>query len=192
MSEAPNEPGRFGHGGDGSIAYGFFDTPLGGVLLAATPGGLCALRLCPPEGTESVLEELRRDHPRATLSPDREAVLAYANELLDFLEGRSEGFRPRLDLGRGTPFQRRVWTALAETEPGERVSYTELARRIGQPAAVRAVGGACAANRIAVAIPCHRAVRKDGALAGFRWGTDWKSRLLAREAELAAPPEAAP
>jgi AraC family transcriptional regulator of adaptative response/methylated-DNA-[protein]-cysteine methyltransferase len=189
MSEASSEPGRLGRGEDSRIAYGFFDTPLGGVLLAATPSGLCALRLCATESAEIALEELRRDHPKAALSPDREAVQTYADELLDFLEGRSEGFRPRLDLGRGTPFQRRVWTALAQTDPGERVSYTELARRIGQPAAVRAVGGACAANRIAIAIPCHRAVRKDGALAGFRWGTDWKSRLLTWEA---AQPEADP
>jgi len=171
--------------GDSRIAYAFFDTRLGPALLAATEGGLCALRLCPPEAAESKIEELRREYPTASLRADREAVRLYADELLDFLAGRSEDFRPRLDIVYGTAFQRRVWAELQQTRPGEVLSYGELARRIGQPSAARAVGGACARNGIAVAVPCHRAVRGDGSPSGFRWGLDWKSRLLALEAEIA-------
>lgn len=167
-----------------SIAYGLFDTPLGTVLLAATERGLCSLRLCSPDEAETKREELRRDYPEALLREDREAVERYADALRDYLDGRrAENFCPRLDIVYGTPFQRRVWEALRQTRPGEVVSYAELARRIGQPAAVRAVGGACARNHIAIAIPCHRALRSDGTPAGFRWGLDWKRRLLALEKE---------
>lgn len=168
------------------VRYAAFDTPLARSLLAVTEHGLCFLRLCPTGEAGAGLEELRRDYGQTALRADSEAVRGTADELLDFLAGRSGDFRPRLDRTYGTSFQRRVWSALEQTAPGEVVSYTELAGRIGQPSAVRAVGGACAANRIAIAIPCHRAVRKDGALAGFRWGLDWKTRLLALETDLAA------
>jgi AraC family transcriptional regulator of adaptative response/methylated-DNA-[protein]-cysteine methyltransferase len=99
------------------------------------------------------------------------------------VEVPSRGGELPLDL-RGTEFQRSVWQALREIPAGETASYTEIARRIGRPGSVRAVGGACAANPLAVVVPCHRALRSDGALAGFRWGLERKRALLAREAAM--------
>jgi AraC family transcriptional regulator of adaptative response/methylated-DNA-[protein]-cysteine methyltransferase len=101
-------------------------------------------------------------------------------EVVGFVEAPNLGLDLPLDV-RGTAFQERVWQALRDIPAGQTVSYSELAERIGSPKAVRAVAGACAANRIAVAIPCHRVVRNDGDLSGYRWGVDRKRALLARE-----------
>jgi AraC family transcriptional regulator of adaptative response/methylated-DNA-[protein]-cysteine methyltransferase len=100
---------------------------------------------------------------------------------LELIERPGQGWPQPLDIV-GTPFQRRVWKALREIPPGSTTSYAQIAERIGQPGAARAVAGACAANRIAVAIPCHRVVRGDGDLSGYRWGVARKRELLAREA----------
>lgn len=102
-------------------------------------------------------------------------------EVVGFVEAPALGLNLPLDV-RGTAFQERVWQALREVPPGATVSYTDIAERIGAPKAVRAVAQACAANRIAVAIPCHRVVRRDGDLSGYRWGVDRKRELLRREA----------
>ncbi|GIV67749.1 MAG: hypothetical protein KatS3mg048_0611 [Caldilinea sp.] len=101
-------------------------------------------------------------------------------QIAAFLEAPQRGLSLPLDM-QGTAFQRRVWAALREIPAGETISYTALAARIGAPSAVRAVAAACAANRLAVAIPCHRVVRKDGALGGYRWGVERKRRLLEQE-----------
>lgn len=167
------------------IEYGFFTTDIGDVLLAATPRGLCSLRLCAPDRRAEKREELRRDYPRAQMTENLGAVQPYADQLTAFLQGHSQSFAPTLDHLYGTQFQREVWAELCRVEPGETVSYTELAARIGRPSSVRAVAQACARNHLAIAIPCHRAMRQDGTLAGFRWGLDWKSHLLALEAGLA-------
>lgn len=169
------------------IDFGFYETSIGDVLLAATPRGLCSLRLCATEGREAKLEELRRDYPRAEMAENPRAVQPYADELAAFLEGRSARFGPALDHLYGTAFQREVWAELQKLTPGETVSYTDLAARVGRPSAVRAVAQACARNHLAIAIPCHRAMRRDGALAGFRWGLDWKTRLLEIEARMKVP-----
>lgn len=165
-----------------TIDYGFFDTPMGVALIAATEHGVCALRLAAPEDADAKLADLRRDFPRATLSACPAAVQPYADQLIAFLAGGADTFQPRLDLLAGTPFQRAVWDELRRIAPGEHISYTELAARIGRPNAVRAVGGACASNGVAVAVPCHRVVRGDGSLAGYRWGTQGKRQLLDLEA----------
>lgn len=158
--------------------YGFFQTPLGTVLIAGTENGLCSLRF----GGDEKLTELRQDHLGAAMTENAEAVRVYADELTAYLEGRERDFAPPLDILSGTPFQREVWAELQRIAPGETISYTELAARVGRPLAVRAVGSACAANEIAVAIPCHRVQRRDGSLTGYRWGLDWKRRLLDLEA----------
>lgn len=187
MARRGMTPGEVRRRGEGvPIDFGYFDTQIGIVLLGATARGLCALRLCQFTGGQFELEEMRRDFPRAEMTENAAAVQGYADQLVAFLEARSDCFAPRLDILRGTTFQREVWAALQRLKPGEVVSYTELAARVGRPSAVRAVAGACAANHLAIAIPCHRACRADGALAGFRWGLEWKRRLLDLEAQRAA------
>lgn len=181
-------PGEVRRGGAGvPISYGFFDTPLGVVLLAATPRGLCALRLCQFRGSQEQLDDVQKDFPHAQFTEDADAVQPYADQLVAFLDARAPAFDPPLDILLGTTFQREVWAELQKLTPGETISYTELAARVGRPAAVRAVAQACAHNQLAIAIPCHRAVRQDGTLAGFRWGLEWKTRLLAMEANLQKP-----
>ena len=106
---------------------------------------------------------------------------ARVRQVVAFVEAPNDGLALPLDI-RGTAFQRQVWQALQAIPPGRTVSYAELARRIGAPQSVRAVAQACAANALAVAIPCHRVVRTDGALSGYRWGVERKRELLAREA----------
>lgn len=174
------------HGAGVYIRYGFFDTPLGIVLLAGTPRGLCALRLC-YRGAQEQIDEVHADFPAAEFAEDAEAVQTYADQLVLFLTAQKETFQPTLDILRGTTFQREVWAELQKLPPGETVSYSELAERVGRPGAVRAVAGACARNSLAIAVPCHRAVRRDGSLAGFRWGIAWKQRLLALEAQHTLP-----
>jgi AraC family transcriptional regulator of adaptative response/methylated-DNA-[protein]-cysteine methyltransferase len=120
----------------------------------------------------------------AELEENPEAIQTYANQLVAYLDARTGAdFCPPLDILEGTTFQREVWSELQKIQPGETLSYSELAQRIGKPSATRAVAQACASNQLAIAIPCHRAIRQDGTLAGYRWGLDWKQRLLCLEAE---------
>ncbi|MCE7947156.1 MAG: methylated-DNA--[protein]-cysteine S-methyltransferase [Chloroflexi bacterium CFX4] len=181
-------PGELRRRGSGvHIKYGFYDTQIGIVLIAATARGVCAVRLCGLEAdTDRFSEEVaafRAEFSGATLEEDIHALQPYADQLVAYLEERSPSFCPPLDILQGTTFQREVWSQLQQTQPGETLTYTEIARRIGKPEAVRAVANACAANPLAIAIPCHRAVRSDGTLAGYRWGVEWKERLLEIEAE---------
>jgi AraC family transcriptional regulator of adaptative response/methylated-DNA-[protein]-cysteine methyltransferase len=174
------------HGSGAQIAWGLFATPLGHTLLGATERGLAWVRLGCDGELEDLLRELRGEWPEARMRHDQAFVAGYAQALLDFLEGRADSFRPEIDMGRATPLQRAVWTALRNLRVGETISYKALAARVGRPDAVRAVANACARNRLAVAIPCHRALRSDGSLAGFRWGIEWKRRLLAIEMNAAS------
>lgn len=171
------------------ITFGFFETQLGVVMLAATPRGLCAISLCGPtprsENMAGRVAELRGRYPQASFEEKPEQLQAYADQLVAYLEARADSFRPQVDILEGTTFQREVWATLQTLEPGETVSYTELAARVGRPRAVRAVANACAQNTLAIAIPCHRVVHQDGSLAGYRWGIEWKRRLLELEAQLA-------
>lgn len=157
------------------------ETPLGVLLMAATPRGVCHVAL--GDDLPSLVTALQEDFPLAQLEPlggDATALAEWMAALVAHLEGETPCPALPLDL-RGTPFQQKVWRALQQLPAGAVVSYASLARAIGQPTAVRAVGSACGANRVAVLIPCHRAVRTDGALGGFRWGLERKRALLARE-----------
>ncbi len=150
---------------------------LGSVLVAATETGICAILL----GDDPA--DLRRDledrFPQAQVIDDA-ALAPWAAKVVAFVEAPAQGLDLPLD-PHGTEFQRRVWQALREIPAGSTVTYSEIAGRIGAPREAYAVGEACAANAIAVAIPCHRVVRKDGTLAGYRWGFKRKRTLLRRE-----------
>ncbi|MBC7808521.1 MAG: methylated-DNA--[protein]-cysteine S-methyltransferase [Akkermansiaceae bacterium] len=181
-------PGEVRRRGDGvTIRYAFFDTPLGAALIAATERGVCALRLCQfmegEGGGGAALAEIRDDFPQATFIEEVSAVQGYADQLIAFLSARADSFAPRVDIFFGTTFQREVWSELQALRPGDVISYTELAKRVGRPNAYRAVANACAANHLAIAIPCHRVVRSDGEVSGYRWGKEWKKRLIAFETQ---------
>jgi AraC family transcriptional regulator, regulatory protein of adaptative response / methylated-DNA-[protein]-cysteine methyltransferase len=171
-------PGAYKRGGKAEqIAYTLTDSPLGRMLVAATERGMCALRF----GKDDMLiRELQSEYPHATLVSNRRAVAPYVRAALDHLSGRNA----RLDLpldAQGTAFQLRVWKALREIPYGQTRSYAQIAEAIGEPRAVRAVARACATNPVAVVVPCHRVVRNDGALSGYRWGVERKRALLERE-----------
>jgi AraC family transcriptional regulator of adaptative response/methylated-DNA-[protein]-cysteine methyltransferase len=127
------------------------------------------------------VQDLQDAFPKAEIIGADQAYEALVAKVVGFIEAPSLGLDLPLDV-RGTVFQQRVWQALREIPAGATVSYTDIAQRIGSPKAVRAVAGACAANTIAVAIPCHRVVRNDGALSGYRWGVERKRALLELEA----------
>lgn len=174
-------PKEFRSGGkDAGIRFAVGECALGAILVAQSAKGICAISL--GDDPEFLVRELQKQFPRAALiGGDREfeSVVAKVVGLVERPEDRVD---LPLDI-RGTAFQHRVWDALRRIPPGETVSYAELARRIGRPRAVRAVAGACAANVIAVAIPCHRVVRNDGEPSGYRWGVDRKRALLLKEAK---------
>jgi AraC family transcriptional regulator of adaptative response/methylated-DNA-[protein]-cysteine methyltransferase len=162
-----------------TIQYAIGISSLGRMLVARSPQGLCAILLA---DEDHLLEaEIRSVFAHASLQRDDEALGALLAEVAAFVDSPGRGFGLPLDAG-GTPFQRRVWEALRAIPAGTTVTYTDIAQGIGLPNAVRAVASACAANRLAVAIPCHRVVRRGGALSGYRWGIGRKRQLLAREA----------
>lgn len=172
-------PGAYRAGGAGEIIrYAVADSTLGAVLVAQSSRGICAILLGDtPHGLRSELEGMFGSAELVAGDREFDDVVQAVVGLID--EPR-QGIDLPLDI-RGTAFQRRVWEALRGLRPGDRVSYSELAERIGSPGSVRAVAGACAANRIAVAIPCHRVVKSDGSISGYRWGVDRKKELLDRE-----------
>jgi len=172
---------RYRAGGPGeTIRHASGHCSLGRVLVAATGRGVCAILL--GDDAAALQAELRGRFPKAALQEAGPEFAEWVAEVVAFVEhpGRSEAFALPLDI-RGTVFQRRVWEVLRAIPPGETLSYAAVAARLGQPAAVRAVAGACAANALAVAVPCHRVVASTGALAGYRWGVGRKQALLARE-----------
>jgi len=172
-------PGAYRRGGAGmTIQYAIVPSPLGRLLVAATARGLCAVRF-----GESALElerELREEFSAAETHRDDAALQPYLQALLASLRGENVTVDLPLDV-RATAFQKKVWDALREIPSGETRSYSEVARAIGDPKAVRAVATACASNPVALAVPCHRVVRSDGELAGYRWGIDRKKKLLHQE-----------
>jgi len=173
-------PGAFRSGGSGAvIRFAIAACSLGAILVASTDKGICAILI--DDDPEVLLRDLQDRFPRAELrgaEADYEQTVA---QVIGLVEAPQIGLDLPLDV-RGTAFQQRVWQALREIPAGSTVSYAELARRIGAPKGARAVAGACAANALAVAIPCHRVVRNDGALSGYRWGVERKQLLLDREA----------
>ena len=172
-------PTRYRAGGRGErVTYAIAACSLGRVLAATTERGVCAIEL--GDDDDAVVAALRRHVPNADLRRDDAALRATVDAVVALVDDPAAPFALPLDV-RGTAFQQRVWNALRAVRPGEPVSYATLARAVGSPQAAQAVGAACAANRLAVAIPCHRAVREDGGLAGYRWGIERKRALLARE-----------
>ena len=163
------------------IRYATGSTRIGPVFIACDDQGLCALRLCSHAGDERRAEaEVRRMFPRADFQSDPRTARQFVPELNLLLEGKLPRVETPLNL-HGTPFQMRVWAEMQRVPRGETCTYSELARRVGRPRAVRAVGNACARNPIAILVPCHRVLRQDGTLGGYRWGASRKRMLLELE-----------
>jgi AraC family transcriptional regulator, regulatory protein of adaptative response / methylated-DNA-[protein]-cysteine methyltransferase len=173
-------PKTFRAGGKNAvIRFALGQCSLGAILVAATERGVCAIAL--GDDPDALLRDLEDRFPHAELiGGDRDFEQLVA-KIVGLIERPGAHADLPLDI-RGTAFQQRVWAALTRIPAGKTLSYGELAKRIGAPQAVRAVAGACAANKIAVAIPCHRVVRNDGSISGYRWGVERKRALLAREA----------
>jgi len=173
-------PRQYRAGGvDARIAFAIAQTSLGALLVARSARGVCAISL--GDDPDALLRELQDRFPRAELVGGDAGFERLVAQVVGLIAQPGIGHDLPLDV-RGTAFQQRVWQALRRIPPGQTASYADIAARIGSPKAVRAVAQACAANTLAVAIPCHRVVRSDGALSGYRWGVARKRALLEREA----------
>lgn len=166
------------HPEQGSIRYSVCRTSLGFVLVGATEVGLCALFL--GDSPQPLVDDLKRRFPKVQLVPDDAGMSDYVQAVRQFVEAPTVTPDLLLDV-HGTPFQRKVWATLREIPAGSTATYTQIAERIGNPKAVRAVAQACGANPVALLIPCHRVVRTDGSISGYRWGVERKAELLRRE-----------
>ncbi len=166
-------------GPDMRIRFAVGQCTLGAILVAQSQRGLCAILLGDDPGR--LVEDLQDQFPKAELIGGDAGFEQLVAQVVGFVEAPALGLNLPLDV-QGTAFQERVWQALREIPPGATFSYAQVAARIGQPRAVRAVAQACGANRLAVAIPCHRVVRRSGELSGYRWGVERKRALLEREA----------
>lgn len=161
------------------ISFATGDSPLGTVLVARSAHGVCAILIGSAAG--ELAADLAARFPGSTLVRNDQKLGGDLQKIVRFIDAPARGLDLPLDI-QGTPFQRRVWDALCGIPAGRTVTYPALARRIGEPGSVRAVANACAANAIALAIPCHRVVRKDGTPSGYRWGVERKRAMLEREA----------
>ena len=171
---------EFRAGGVGAvIRFAVGESSLGAILVAQSQRGICAILL--GDDPDRLLRDLQDRFPKAELIGGDDDFEQLVAQVVGFIEAPGIGLNLPLDV-RGTAFQQRVWQVLREIPPGETASYSDIAERLGSPRAVRAVAQACASNHIAVAIPCHRVVRRDGDLSGYRWGVDRKRELLRREA----------
>ncbi|MBA3598851.1 MAG: bifunctional DNA-binding transcriptional regulator/O6-methylguanine-DNA methyltransferase Ada [Methylibium sp.] len=174
-------PTRFRAGGaDTDIRFAIGESSLGAILVAQSDRGVCAILM--GDDPDALARDLQDRFPKARLIGGDAEFEQRVAQVIGFVEAPRLGLDLPLDV-RGTAFQQRVWQALRDIPAGQTASYTEIARRIGAPASVRAVAQACGANALAVAIPCHRVVRNDGALSGYRWGVERKRALLERESE---------
>jgi AraC family transcriptional regulator of adaptative response/methylated-DNA-[protein]-cysteine methyltransferase len=172
-------PSRYRAGGaDTDIRFAIGECSLGAILVAASEVGVCAIMI--GDDPDALARDLQDRFPRAELIGGDVGFEELVAKAVGLVEAPGLGLDLPLDV-RGTAFQQRVWQALREIPSGKTLSYADLAKRIGAPKSVRAVAQACGANAIAVAIPCHRVVRNDGALAGYRWGVERKRALLERE-----------
>jgi AraC family transcriptional regulator of adaptative response/methylated-DNA-[protein]-cysteine methyltransferase len=172
-------PTRYRAGGaNTAIHFAIGESSLGAILVAASTRGICAILL--GDDADALARDLQDRFPRASLVGGDAGFEQWVAAVVGLVETPKLGLDLPLDV-RGTAFQLRVWQALREIPLGATATYTDIAQRIGAPAAVRAVAGACAANPLAIAIPCHRVVRRDGGLSGYRWGVERKRALLDRE-----------
>ena len=176
MTQTDDRGGR----ADSAIRFAIGECSLGAILVAASGLGVCAIFM--GDDSDELARELQDRFPGADLIRRDRQLERLVAQVAGFMEAPQLGLDLQLDI-RGTAFQQRVWQALREIPAGATVSYTDLAGRIGAPKSVRAVAQACAANPLALAIPCHRVVRKDGSLSGYRWGVERKRALLEREAD---------
>ena len=167
-------------GANADIRFAVGQSSLGAILVAQSERGVCAILM--GDDPDRLTRDLQDKFPRANLIGADHAFEQLVAQVVGFIEAPGLGLDLPLDV-QGTAFQQRVWQALREIPTGSTASYTEIATRIGMPKAVRAVAQACAANSLAVAIPCHRVVRSDGALSGYRWGVERKRTLLERESQ---------
>ncbi|RXZ44520.1 bifunctional DNA-binding transcriptional regulator/O6-methylguanine-DNA methyltransferase Ada [Crenobacter cavernae] len=167
-------------GANTDIRFAVGECSLGAILVAQSERGVCAILI--GDDPDELARDLQDRFPRADLIGGDAGFERLVARVVGFVEAPKIGLDLPLDV-RGTAFQQRVWQALREIPAGETASYTDIAKRIGAPKAVRAVAGACAANALAVAIPCHRVVRNDGGLSGYRWGVERKRALLEKEAK---------
>jgi AraC family transcriptional regulator of adaptative response/methylated-DNA-[protein]-cysteine methyltransferase len=172
-------PAAYRRGGKGlAMRYTIVDSPVGRLMVAGTERGICSVKL--GDRDERLEQDLRREYPEATVSRDQQALSTWVRTLIAHLDGRA----PHLDLPidvQATAFQWKVWRYLQSIPWGETRAYSEVARAIGEPSAVRAVARACATNPVCLVVPCHRVVQKDGGLGGYRWGTRRKQALLQGE-----------
>ena len=177
-------PATYGRGGAGmQIIFTIVDSPLGRLLVGATHRGVSAVYL--GEEDERLRKALRFEYPRAELHEERGALRSWVAALLDHLRGGAPRLELPLDI-QATAFQRRVWEELRRIPLGSTRTYTQIARSINRPVAIRAVARACATNPVSIVVPCHRVIRRDGSLAGYRWGIQRKKALLENEAIHAA------
>lgn len=176
-------PATYGKGGRGArITYGIVETALGHLLVAATQQGLCSVKL--GDSQAKLEEDLRDEFPAADVRADEQSLRSSIEAIVDHIEGKTTRVDLPLDI-RATAFQRQVWEALRSIPYGATNSYSEIASAVGQKKAVRAVARACATNPVALVIPCHRVIREDKSLGGYRWGLERKEKLLATEKERA-------
>ena len=172
-------PAVYKRGAQGvEVTYAIADSPLGRLLVAATPKGICSVKL--GDRDEALERDLRREYPAAAITPDRTDLARWVTSILTYLNGR----RPHLDLPldiQATAFQWRVYEALRAIPYGSTRSYRAVAEALGQPTAARAVARACATNPVALVVPCHRVIGEDGGLRGYRWGVERKQALLDQE-----------
>jgi AraC family transcriptional regulator of adaptative response/methylated-DNA-[protein]-cysteine methyltransferase len=166
------------HGKGAKISYTIFDTPLGKLLLAATEKGVCSIQF--GSNTSSLEMGLRDEFSAAEITQNDSALAGLSKTLVKYIEGRELSLNFPLDI-QATAFQRLVWTALRNVPRGKTQSYADIARQIGKPHAHRAVARACASNPVALAVPCHRVIHRDGRADGYRWGNKRKSALLKTE-----------
>jgi AraC family transcriptional regulator of adaptative response/methylated-DNA-[protein]-cysteine methyltransferase len=178
VREIGMSPAQYRKGGAGlEIRYTVVDSVLGSVLVGRTSKGVCAVLLDDPARLPA---DLAAEFPGALLVRDDEALREWAGAIVEAVAGHALTAEVPLDL-RGTDFQRRVWAELQRVPIGQTASYAQIAARIGRPSATRAVAGACAGNHVAVVVPCHRVVRTDGGLGGYKWGIERKRALLDAE-----------
>jgi AraC family transcriptional regulator, regulatory protein of adaptative response / methylated-DNA-[protein]-cysteine methyltransferase len=173
-------PTKFREGGyDTDIFFAIGKASLGSILVAQSNKGICSILI--GENPEALIRDLQDQFPKANLIGDEAGYQELVAKVVGLIEQPGTSLDLPLDV-RGTAFQQRVWNALRQIPPGTTATYTQIAKKIGMPKAVRAVAQACGANALAVAIPCHRVIKNDGSLSGYRWGVDRKRALLEREA----------
>jgi AraC family transcriptional regulator of adaptative response/methylated-DNA-[protein]-cysteine methyltransferase len=177
------KPKEYKAGGVGiTIHYGVAECILGWIIVAATDRGICSIEF--GDNPARLPQQLEERYPKATITKAGPGFTRLIEEVVNFIKAPGDNFILPLDI-QGTAFQQQVWSVLRQIKPGQTMNYAEVAERIGNPNAVRAVATACGSNKLAVVIPCHRVISKDGTLSGYRWGVERKKMLLDNEKEKA-------